>query len=154
MTKIFAPNFILKARVPKNRKETTRLNKVSRKCYAVVITVNNELKACITKSDESKLVIPFTKRSLDLKGKAYVFSKTKDKNNRPIIIIRDDYKSITNCGSNDQYSTLIDSIYIAGYIINSNGKMYFDYTDFVAINNLAPKFNDVNIDENKPLFKE
>ena len=80
MVKVFTPaftiNVVSKPKVKKNN--NTSFNSCSRKCYAVVIKVDNEFKAVVnidenydsvTEGDQfsnSRLTLPFTEESLDL----------------------------------------------------------------------------------------
>lgn len=169
MVKISTPAFTINiASKPKIKNKTnTSFNKCSRKCYAVVIKVNNEFKAvvnvdgnynAIIEGDQlsnSILTLPFTEASLDLKDKTHVFLKNKDKFGKHTIVIRTKEQCHCYPGLSTQYDAVKENLLIAGHIISKNGKMYFDYEDLVKYNYLSEfKLCDVKIDDNKPLFSK
>lgn len=140
---------------------------ISRKCYAVVKEIDGEFKAVINinkqhirlkQGDElssEQLILPFTKRSLDLKDKIYVFLKEKDKYGHYICVIRNPMTANLFPGLPIQYNAVHENLLLAGHIIRKNGKMYFEYEDLVAYHYLS-EFHicDVNVDNNKPLFNK
>ena len=93
MVKVFVPTFTInvasKPKVKKNNDISS--NKCSRKCYAVVVKIDNEFKAVVNidgnydsviegdQFSNSRLTLPFTEESLDLKDKTHVFLKNVDK---------------------------------------------------------------------------
>lgn len=141
----------------KPKREFLRTNKVSRKCQAIVIKDEGILKARINISpleeSEELIVIPFTERSLDLKGKTYVFLKNKDEHNHYVCIIRDIHKADLYPGLNTQYDALHEGLLISGYIIRKDGKLYFDYEDIINFSEKSSGYlEDVRIREDKPVF--
>lgn len=167
MVKVFNPVFTIHlASKPKCESKPTGSN-ISRKCYAVVKVIDGEFKAVINidkkyiylkEGDElsnEQLILPFTEKSLDLKGKLYVFLKKKDKYGHPVCIIRNDNISNISPGLSTQYDTIHENLLIAGHIIRKNGKMYFEYEDLVAYHYLAEsRICDVKVDNTKPLFNK
>lgn len=158
---VFTINVVSKPKV----KSKTKSNNISRKCFAVVKEIDGEFKAvvnisknyiCIKEGDKlsnEQLILPFTKNSLELKDKSYVFLKNKDEYNHYVCIIRDIKEANLYPGTKDQYDVVKNNILIAGYIVNKNNKMYFEYEDLVSFHYLAEfHISDIKIDDTKPLF--
>lgn len=169
MVKVFVPTFTInvasKPKVKKNNDISS--NKCSRKCYAVVVKIDNEFKAVVNingnydsviKGDQfsnSRLILPFTEESLDLKDKTHVFLKNVDKSGRKPIVIRTEEHCYYHPGLPTQYDAVKENLLIAGHIIRKNGKMYFDYENLVKYHYLAKfKLCDIKVDDNKPLFSK
>lgn len=167
MVKVFNPVFTINiASKPKRESKLTDSN-ISRKCYAVVKEIDGEFKAVVNinkqhirlkEGDElsnEQLILPFTERSLDSKGKIYVFLKEKDKYGHYICIIRDKMTANLSPGLPTQYNTVHENLLLAGHIIRKNGKMYFEYEDLVAHHYLSEScIYDVKVDNTKPLFNK
>lgn len=167
MVKVFNPTFTINIASKSKRKITKSINSISRKCYAVVVKDNNEYKAVvnidekyipIVEGDEfsnSKLILPFTEESLDLKDKTHVFLKNKDKLGKNVVVIRNERDCHFSPGLPTQYDAVKENILIAGHIVRKNGKMYFNYEDLVKYYYLSEfKLCDVKIDNDKPLFSK
>ena len=167
MIKLRIPTLTIKPASKSKREPKPTGSNISRKCYAVVKEIDGEFKAVINidkqhirlkKGDElsnEQLILPFTERSLDLKGKIYVFLKEKDKYGHYVCVIRDRNTAHFFPGIPTQYNTIHDNLLIAGHIIRKNGKMYFEYEDLVAHHYLAEShICDVKVDNNKPLFNK
>lgn len=154
MLKLKFPTFTIKpAFKPKHESKST--NNISRKCYAVVKEIDGELKAVINTDNNDQLILPFTEKSLELKGKEYVFLKEKDKYNHYVCIIRDNITANMSPGVSSQYNTIHENLLLAGHIIRKDGKMYFNYEDLVKHHYLSESFiNEVRIDDDKPLFNK
>lgn len=167
MMKVFNPVFTINlASKPKRESKPTGSN-TSRKCYAVVKEIDGEFKAVINinkqhirlkEGDElssEQLILPFTERSLDLKGKIYVFLKEKDKYGHYVCVIRDTMNAELHPGLPTQYNTVHENLLLAGHIIRKNGIMYFEYEDLVAYHYLSEsRICDVRVDNDKPLFNK
>ena len=157
MTKIFNPStFIINiASKPKIHKPKT--TKISRRCYAIVALINGEYKAIVNNSenDSDKLILPFTEKSLSLKGKEYVFSKAKDKHGRRVCVIRNYIDANLNPGTDTQYDAVIENLLLIGHIIREDGKMYFNYEELAAYHYKAEcHLSETKIDNSKPLFSK
>lgn len=167
MVKVFLPKFTIKpVYKPKVEHHNVGTN-ISRKCLAVVAEIDGEFKAIINidkhhiilkEGDEpsnEQLVLPFTDKSLSLKGKTYVFKKDKDESNHYVCVIRDTYNANTHPGLKSQYNALHPNLLIAGHIIRKNGKMYFNYEDLISHHYLCEThLCNVRIDADKPLFNK
>lgn len=141
----------------KPKRQYSGNTKISRKCYAVVVKENGILKARIDTSpveEISKLIIiPFTDRSFDLKGKTYVFYKNKDEHNHHVCRIRTTDQAELFPGLPTQYDALHENLLIAGYIVSKDGNLYFDYIDLVAFSETNNGYlEDVRINKDKPVF--
>lgn len=169
MVKVFVPTFTInvasKPKVKKNNDISS--NKCSRKCYAVVVKIDNEFKAVVNidgnydsviegdQFSNSRLILPFTEESLDLRDKTHVFLKNVDKSGRRPVVIRTEAHCHYHPGLPTQYDAVKENLLIAGHIIRKNGKMYFDYENLVKYHYLAKfKLCDVKVDNNKPLFSK
>ena len=167
MIKLRIPTFTIKTASKSKRESKPTGSNISRKCYAVVKEIDGEFKAVINidkkyihlkEGDElsnEQLILPFTKRSLDLKDKIYVFLKEKDKYGHYICIIRNIMTANLSPGLPTQYNTVHENLLLAGYIIRKDGKMYFEYEDLVKHHYLSKSsLCEVKIDTTKPLFNK
>ena len=167
MVKVFNPVFTINLASKPKRESKPTDNNISRKCYAVVKKIDGEFKAVINinkqyirlkEGDElssEQFILPFTKRSLDLKGKTYVFLKEKDKYGHYVCVIRDPMSAKLHPGLPTQYNTVYENLLLAGHIIRNNGIMYFEYEDLVSYHYLSEyRIYDVRIDNDKPLFNK
>ena len=169
MVKISTPTFTIKlvskSKIKNNIDKSSY--KCSRKCYAVVVKINNEFKAVVNingkydsvieidQSNDSRLILPFIEESLNLKDRTHVFLKNVDKSGKHTIIIRTKEQCHCYPGLPTQYDAVKENLLIAGHIISKNGKMYFDYEDLVKYNYLSEfKLCDIKIDNDKPLFSK
>lgn len=166
MLKLNFPTFNIKP-IKFKRKTSTVGTKVSRKCYASVITVDGELKASVnySKNDESipkpytfnneRIILPFTPKSLSLKGKEFIFANNKDEYGHYICIMREQLKSNIDPGNREKYSSLVENLLIAGYIVKLDDKLHFEYVDLIAFHYKAEAhIQDVAIDDTKDLFNK
>lgn len=167
MVKVFNPIFTINlASKPKRESKPTGSN-ISRKCYAVVKEIDGEFKAVINinkqhirlkEGDElssEQLILPFTEKSLDLKGKTYVFLKEKDKYGHYVCMIRNTTTVNLAPGIPTQYNAVHENLLLAGHIIHKDGKMYFEYEDLVAYHYLSKsRICNVKVDNTKPLFNK
>lgn len=167
MIKLYIPTFTIKPASKSKLESKPTGSNISRKCYAVVKEIDGEFKAVINinkqyvrlkEGDElsnEQLILPFTERSLDLKGKIYVFLKEKDKYGHYVCIIRDIMTANLIPGLPIQYNTVHENLLLAGHIIRKNGKMYFEYEDLIAHHYLSEsRICDVKVDDTKPLFNK
>lgn len=160
MKKKLVHNFTIKIATPTRVIKTNKVSKVSRKCYAVVIEDNGEMKARVTSSPVKEsdsvpsefLMLPFTENSLNLKGKLYVFTYNKDKYNHNVCIIRDTLKAMFHYGNQNMYRALRPGLLIAGHVVKQQNKHYFDYEQLIAFSEFGRHINDVKINEDTPLF--
>lgn len=139
----------------KKRPLADKPNKVSRLCIGTTIKENDEYKIRISLRNDPDfpdyIVIPFTKRSLDLEGKPVVYSIKKDKTGHHVKYCRDSSKCKLFPGLPIQYTVVIERLVCSGYVIRKDGKLLFDLLDTHGIGNLL--YNLPNrLDESKPLF--
>lgn len=141
-----------------NKPKGNSSKQVSRKCLAVVITDENTIKARIDTSPvegcNEFLVLPFTTKSLELKGKTIVFFKDKDKYGHNQCYFRTTTDALINPGTNNQFDALRPGLLISGYIKRIDGKLYFDYEDLVAYKEGGVHITDIRINEDKPIFNK
>lgn len=146
------PKFTIKPAITKVSRNKNFI-KVDKKCHAVVIKENDELKARITISPveecedfipQEYIVLPFTPESLNLKGKKYVFGKEKDKYGHYICFIREHIDSVINPGLNTQYDVLKEHLLISGHIVKKDSKQYFNYEQLVAFSENGVHIDNLN----------
>lgn len=147
MTNINNTIFTLKVASPV-KKERNSYSKIGKKCSAVVIEDNGELKARLVTSPvkdneefQEYILLPFTNNSFKLKGKTHVFLKEKDKYNHHICVIRDSTTAIISPGVPSQYDALHKGLLVGGHVIRKNGKNYFNYEELIAYNERGGKVN-------------
>lgn len=149
------PNFTINI-AAKPKVKRTSAYKISRRCYAVIIIENGNVKARVSLlndiSNPDYLLLPLTKNSFDLKGKEYVFTIKKYNHNKPILIIRSYEDSIFKPGSKTQYTPFKHNSLVAGKVIKTDNGMLFDYETLVAVNENGTHINPVKVDTSKPLF--
>lgn len=158
MVKVRTSAFTIKLAKPvKETKQSKSTKNISRRCFAVVEYNNESLVArvCISpiEDPDEYILIPFTDKSLELKGKTYVFIKDLDKYGHIVCITRDSNTANISYGLNSQYDVLKPGLLISGFIIRNNGRLYFDYEQLIAYTEKGQHINEVKIDEDKPLFK-
>lgn len=156
MTKKLIHNFTIKAVNSKVINKTKTFTKISRRCFATIIKIDNEFKAKINLLDNSIdptiICIPLTPKSLDLKGKSHAWSKLKDEHGRNILFIRDTYKAYNHPGSAEQYDSVREGLLLSGHIYKCDNKMYFDFEEIVAYSPKGSHITIVNVDTSKPLL--
>ena len=126
----------LKISVPKSKtipKPSVKIeDKNKRGC---VILENEEYKVSLINGSDSIhncKILPFTKRSYDLKGKTSIFSKTKGKYGY-IRHIRTEDKAKDFPGDSDKYVPFAPNWIVKGDIINDKGVLKFDFTELLTI---------------------
>lgn len=130
-------------------------NRVSRLCIGTTIKEGDTYKIRISLRNDPEypdfLIVPFTKRSLDLEGKSIVYSTKKDKTGNHVKYCRDSSKCKLFPGLPIQYTVVIEKLVCSGYVIRKDGKLLFDLLDTHGIGSLL--YNLPNrLDESKPLF--
>lgn len=128
--------------------------KISRLCKGVVIKEDDTYKVRISLNNDADnpdyLVIPFTKESLDLKGKVEVFSTKRDEFGKYIKFIRDSRWCQYNPGLPTQYTVVIEKLIVTGNVVRCNGHHEFLLKDTHGFGNAT--YNLPKLDESKPLF--
>ena len=139
----------------KKRTSTPLPNKISRLCLGTTVINNNEYKCKISLRNDPEypdyIIIPFTKESLDLKGKVIVFEHKKDEYGHYV----EHHRNSTMCkffpGLSSQYTTIVEGEVCSGYVIRKDGKLYFDMK---AVHGRGSMLKNIpnNINETTPLF--
>lgn len=140
----------------KKRNVSTESNIISRICRAVVIEDDEGFKAKIAVNNEENsdvLLIPFTTESYNIKGKEIIFSKERIDNGRFQCIIRDKVSAILY-NDVEHYIPFKKNIVITGNIVRIDGKMYFQYKEFISFSPFVEDYRPCLIHEDKPLFKK
>ena len=126
----------LKISVPKSKtipKPSVKIEAKNKRGY--VILENEEYKVSLINESDSIhncKILPFTKRSYDLKGKTSIFSKTKGKYGY-IRHIRTEDKAKIFPGDSDKYVPFAPNWIVIGDIINDKGVLKFDFTELLTI---------------------
>lgn len=110
------------------KKVTVRnYHKVSGKTYALCIQEEDIFYAHVKmKENDSRLCMPFSPRSYDLKGKTIVFSVNPDERGNIVTHIRSEQKARHFPGLPTQYTPFRNNWIYSGYIVTIDGKKYFD----------------------------
>ena len=82
---------------------------------------------------EDLTILPFTKKSFELKGRRDVFLHHKDKTGHWVRIMRSSMQSIINPGSPEVYCTLCENDCFTGHIVKIDGVLQFDMSSYKGI---------------------
>ena len=126
----------LKISVPKSKpipKPSIKIEAKDKRGY--VILEGEEYKVLLANESydiHNRKILPFTKRSYDLKGKTSIFSKTKGKYgyNRHV---RTEDKAKVFPGDSDKYVPFAPNWMVKGNIINDKGILKFDFVELLTI---------------------
>ena len=126
----------LKISIPKSKtisKPFVKIEAKNKRGY--VILEDEEYKvSLINESDGiyNRKILPFTKRSYDLKGKTSIFSKTKGKYGYTRHVRTED-KAKVFPGDSDKYVPFAPNWMVKGDIINDKGVLKFDFIELLTI---------------------
>ena len=128
----------LKISIPKKSKTipkpSVKIEAKNKRGY--VILEDEEYKVLlINESDgiHSRVILPFTKNSYDLKGRKNVFTRIKDEFGRRTRYIRSEEKAKFHYGDSNRYIPFAPNWIIKGNIIKDNGALKFDFIDLITI---------------------
>ena len=126
----------LKISVPKSKtipKPSIKIEAKDKRGY--VILEGEEYKVLLANESydiHNRKILPFTKRSYDLKGKTSIFSKTKGKYGYTRHIRTED-KAKVFPGDSDKYVPFAPNWMVKGNIINDKGILKFDFVELLTI---------------------
>lgn len=126
----------LKISVPKSKtipKPSIKIETKDKRAY--VILEDKEYKVLLANESNSiynHKILPFTKRSYDLKGKTSIFSKTKGKYGYTRHVRTED-KAKVFPGDSDKYVPFAPNWMVKGNIINDKGILKFDFVELLTI---------------------
>ena len=126
----------LKISVPKSKtipKPSVKIEAKNKRGY--VILEDGEYKiSLVNESDgiHNHTILPFTKRSYDLKGKTSIFTKTKGKYGYTRYVRTED-KAKVFPGDSDIYVPFAPNWIVKGDIINDKGVLKFDFIELLTI---------------------
>ena len=126
----------LKISVPKSKtipKPSVKIEAKDKKGY--VILEGEEYKVLLVNESydiHNRKILPFTKRSYDLKGKTSIFSKTKGKYGYTRHVRTED-KAKVFPGDSDKYVPFAPNWMVKGNIINDKGILKFDFVELLTI---------------------
>ena len=130
----------LKITVPKNkRKNNSEGIKIveKNKKGKVFIDEDNNYKISISMKNDPNfpdlLILPFTENSYNLKGRKYVFTRTKDEFGRRTRYIRSEEKAKFHYGDSNRYIPFAPNWIVKGNIIRDNGILKFNFIDLITI---------------------
>lgn len=126
----------LKISVPKSKpipKPSIKIEAKNKRGY--VILEDEEYKVSLINESydiNNRKILPFTKKSYDLKGKTSIFSKTKGKYGYTRYVRTED-KAKVFPGDSDKYVPFAPNWMIKGDIINDKGVLKFDFVELLTI---------------------
>ena len=126
----------LKISVPKSKtipKPSVKIEAKDKRGY--VILEGEEYKVLLVNESydiHNRKILPFTKRSYDLKGKTSIFSKTKGKYGYTRHVRTED-KAKVFPGDSDKYIPFAPNWMVKGNIINDKGILKFDFVELLTI---------------------
>ena len=126
----------LKISVPKSKtipKPSVKIEAKNKRGY--VILEGEEYKVLLANESydiHNRKILPFTKKSYDLKGKTSIFSKTKGKYGYTRHVRTED-KAKVFPGDSDKYVPFAPNWMIKGNIINDKGILKFDFVELLTI---------------------
>ena len=126
----------LKISVPKSKtipKPSIKIEAKNKRGY--VILEDEEYKVLLANESydiHNRKILPFTKRSYDLKGKTSIFTKTKGKYGYTRYVRTED-KAKVFPGDSDKYVPFAPNWIVKGNIINDKGVLKFDFTELLTI---------------------
>ena len=126
----------LKISVPKSKtipKPSIKIEAKDKRAY--VILEDEEYKVLLTNESNSiynHKILPFTKKSYDLKGKTSIFSKTKGKYGYTRHVRTED-KAKVFPGDSDKYVPFAPNWMVKGNIINDKGILKFDFIELLTV---------------------
>ena len=126
----------LKISVPKSKtisKPSVKIEAKNKRGY--VILEDGAYKVSLTNDRDrlhNRTILPFTKRSYDLKGKTSIFTKTKGKYGYTRYVRTED-KAKVFPGDSDIYVPFAPNWIVKGDIINDKGVLKFDFIELLTI---------------------
>ena len=126
----------LKISVPKSKtipKPSIKIEAKNKRGY--VILEGEEYKVLLANESydiHNRKILPFTKKSYDLKGKTSIFSKTKGKYGYTRHVRTED-KAKVFPGDSDKYVPFAPNWMVKGDIINDKGILKFDFVELLTI---------------------
>ena len=126
----------LKISVPKSKtipKPSIKIEAKDKRGY--VILEGEEYKVLLANESydiHNRKILPFTKRSYDLKGKTSIFSKTKGKYGYTRHVRTED-KAKVFPGDSDKYVPFAPNWIVKGNIINDKGILKFDFVELLTV---------------------
>lgn len=140
----------------KKNPKTSKPNRISRLCIGTTIKEGDEYKIRISLRNDPEypdfLVVPFTKESLELKGKSIVYSHHKDIYGHNIEYHRNNIMCNLVPGHPTLYTAVIERLVCSGYVVRKDGKLMFDLKETHGIGNYVHDLP-IRIDDSKPLFQ-
>ena len=126
----------LKISVPKSKtipKPSIKIEAKDKRGY--VILEGEEYKVLLANENydiHNRKILPFTKKSYDLKGKTSIFSKTKGKYGYTRHVRTED-KAKVFPGDSDKYVPFAPNWMVKGNIINDKGILKFDFIELLTV---------------------
>lgn len=145
---------LFKLTIPKLKTNVFKPASKSRLVDGIVTTINDEFRVLVNiplceENNYDRLCLPLTDKSLNLKGKTVIFSKTKDKHGKYTKYYRSESEAIINPGSSELYNSVANDQVVTGYIIRYSNRMEFE---LVACHGRGNWLTPYETESNKPLF--
>ena len=136
------------------RQSTCSYKKISKKTVGKVCIEDNEFIIRVSvytvcndvdkTSIPPQLVLPFTPKSFELKGREKVFSKVKDKRGF-ICYIRTKDKANLFPGLSSHLTTVCDGWICSGWVVRVDGKLMFEFSEAICPESM--NMNIIDLDE-------
>lgn len=135
MTKV---NLSFKINIPKKQKTCSKSSIIESKNKkgCVFINENGEYRISIISEDDklyNNMILPFTKKSYELKGCTNIFSRTKDEHNNYVRYVRNEEKAKTFPGDPNKYVPFAPNWIVKGDIIKEDLVLKFDFKNLLTI---------------------
>lgn len=122
----------------KAKKVSIGIKRISAITQGLVTVENGEYKCHIFADDNTTssgdIILPFTERSYDLKGRETIFDKVRNDDEKKIRYIRTHVQALTFPGDPNKFVPFGPNWIIKGYIVEKENKKYFDFVDLLTIN--------------------
>ena len=122
----------------KAKKISVGIKRISAITQGLVTVENGEYKCRIfadnNTTSSGDIILPFTERSYNLKGKETIFDRVYNDEDKKIRYVRTHVQSITFPGDPNKFVPFGPNWIVKGYIVETGGKKYFDFVDLLTIN--------------------
>lgn len=101
----------------------------------IVLLVDGEYRVEADYVEGTKVNVPFTPNSYNLKDRLYVFERKKGEHGY-VCVVRDADRAKMNPGDPERYVPFAPGWTVKGHLVKKDGKMYFRFKNIVTINGL------------------
>lgn len=129
----------IKISAPKKQKTNSKSSitiEAKNKKGCVFINEDGEYRVSIISEDDklyNNMILPFTKKSYELKGCINIFSRTKDEHNNYVRYVRNEEKAKTFPGDPNKYVPFAPNWIVKGDIVKEDLVLKFDFKNLLTI---------------------